>query len=472
MQVNFGKLFIVGFDGFELNHDTSRKLKEIDPAGVILYDCNIKQKSQVKKLIQDLKALLGPDLIISVDQEGGKVERLRKVSTSLPSMQALGRASLIASHSAALNPQPILDYSHALASSLQELGFNMVFAPCVDLATNPLNPIIGTRSLGSNEVLVSKQADLIIKALQGSNIIACAKHFPGHGDTSKDSHLELPFIEFNPEVYFRHLMPFKSAISSGVKTIMIAHLLIKNNSSDQSYKFDDLPTSLSRILIQEHLRAELGFNGVVVSDEITMKALSMYGDYSQISQKMIEAGNNLIIWNSNLDDALKSAQYLNHNANENLIQNYYESLSYIQNLKITSDFQDSVFENMDQKMINICQRALSNPSQIKLSQDSDIYIFNHPKLELEVFQEVFTKFPVIHQYSKPADLESLKANPNPVLLFSFQLANHPEILSTLETLKTFKKNLTIISVDQEDSVADIHLYGPNKAHLKALLSLF
>ena len=95
MQVNFGKLFIVGFDGFELDQATSIKLKKIDPAGVILYDCNIKQKDQVKKLIKDLKALLGEDLIVSVDQEGGKVERLRKVASSLPSMQALGQASLL-----------------------------------------------------------------------------------------------------------------------------------------------------------------------------------------------------------------------------------------------------------------------------------------------------------------------------------------------------------------------------------------
>ncbi|MFO0002746.1 MAG: glycoside hydrolase family 3 N-terminal domain-containing protein, partial [bacterium] len=131
-------------------------------------------------------ALLGEDLIVSVDQEGGKVERLRKVASSLPSMQALGQASLLPDK-IDFDPQLIIDYSTTLASSLHELGFNMVFAPCVDLATNPLNPIIGTRSLGSNEDLVSRQAKLIIKTLQEANIITCAKHFPGHGDTSKDS---------------------------------------------------------------------------------------------------------------------------------------------------------------------------------------------------------------------------------------------------------------------------------------------
>jgi beta-glucosidase-like glycosyl hydrolase len=471
MQVNFGKLFIVGFDDFELDQATSIKLKAIDPAGVILYDCNIKQKDQVKKLIKDLKALLGEDLIVSVDQEGGKVERLRKVASSLPSMQALGQASLLPDKND-FDPQLFIDYSTTLASSLHELGFNMVFAPCVDLATNPLNPIIGTRSLGSNEDLVSRQAKLIIKILQEANIIACAKHFPGHGDTSKDSHLELPYIEFNPEVYFKHLKPFEAAILAGVKTIMIAHLLIKNNSPDQSYKFDDVPTSLSKRLIQEHLRTELGFKGVVVSDEITMKALSLYGDYSEISYKMIQAGNNLIIWNSNLDDALKSAQYLNSNCDEDLIKNYNESLSYIKNLKITNDFQEPILINKDQKMVDICRRALRNPLNIKLPPHPDIYIFNHPKLELEIFQEIFTQSSNFIQYSNSLDLETLQSNPNPVLLFSFQLANYPELLSTLETLKNIKKNLIIISVDQEDSLADIHLYGPNRAHLEALRDLF
>lgn len=470
MQVNFGKLFIVGFDGFELDQATSIKLKEIDPAGVILYDCNIKQKDQVKKLIKDLKALLGDDLIVSVDQEGGKVERLRKVASSLPSMQALGKASLLSDND--FDTQMVIDYSNSLASSLHELGFNMVFAPCVDLATNPLNPIIGTRSLGSNEDLVSRQANLIIKTLQEANIIACAKHFPGHGDTSKDSHLELPFIQFNPEVYFKHLKPFESAILAGVKTIMIAHLLLKNNSPDQSYKFDDVPTSLSKRLIQEHLRTELGFRGVVVSDEITMKALSLYGDYSEISYKMIQAGNNLIIWNSNLDDALKSAQYLNTNHDDELIRNYHASLGYIQNLKITNHPKEPILINTDQKMVDICRRALRNPLNIKLPPHPDIYIFNHPKLELEIFQEIFTQSSNFVQYSNSVDLETLESNPNPVLLFSFQLANYPEILSKLKTLKNIKKNLIIISVDQEDSLADIHLYGPNRAHLKALRDLF
>ena len=471
MQVNFGKLFIVGFNGFELDHPTSLKLKKIDPAGVILYDCNIKHKDQVIKLIKDLKALLGEDLIVSVDQEGGKVERLRKVSPSLPSMQALGRASSLNDKND-FNPEPIIDYSYTLASSLHQLGFNMVFAPCVDLATNPLNPIIGTRSLGSNEDLVSSQSELIIKTLQDSNIIACAKHFPGHGDTSKDSHLELPYVQFNPEVYLKHLKPFRSAVMAGVKTIMVAHLLIKNNFADSSYQFDDVPTSLSRRVIQDHLREELGFRGVVVSDEITMKALSLYGDYSQISYKMIQAGNNLIIWNSNLDDALVSAEYLNNNSDDELINNYHTSLGYIQNLKISNLPQMPILVNMDTKMVNICKCALANPNSIRLPLNPDIYIFNHPKLELEVFKEVFTQSNNFMQYSNSEDLESLQANPNPVLLFSFQLANNPEILSILKTLKSTKKNLIIISVDQEDSLADIHLYGPNRAHLKALLDLF
>ncbi|MEY3370743.1 MAG: hypothetical protein RLZZ361_1413 [Cyanobacteriota bacterium] len=470
MQINFGKLFIVGFEGFELDLHTSIKLKEINPAGVIFYDCNIKQKDQVIKLIKDLKALLGADLIISVDQEGGKVERLRKVSTSLPSMQALGRASVLSDKND-FDPKLFIDYSIALASSLHELGFNMVFAPCVDLATNPTNPIIGTRSLGCNEDMVSNQAKIIIKTLQEANINACAKHFPGHGDTSKDSHLELPAIDFIPEQYFRHLKPFKSAILAGVKTIMVAHLLIKNNSSDQSYKFDDVPASLSGRLIQQHLRGELGFMGAVVSDEITMKALSSFGDYSEIAYKMIQAGNNLIVWNSNLDDALKSARYLNTNSNNDLIKNYNESLSHIKNLKISNNFQVPFSKNMDQAMVDICRRALHNPLNIKITAESDIYIFNHPKLEIGVFKEIFTKSSNIVQYSSALDLKSLQTNPNPVLLFSFQLANYPEIITILKTLKSTKKNLIIISVDQEDSLADIHLYGANRAHLMALQSI-
>jgi len=481
MQINFGKLFIVGFEGTELNESISQKLKALDPAGVILYDTNIRELEQVKSLIRDLKALLGDDLIVSVDQEGGKVERLRKVSPSLPSMQALGRASMLSDSSDAFDPEPIIQYTKVLASSLSELGFNMVFAPCVDLATNPLNPIIGTRSLGSCEDLVSKQSEIIIRTLQDLGIIACAKHFPGHGDTSKDSHLELPFIEFNLDLYLKHVKPFISAINSGVKSIMIAHLLIRNNSSDKKYEFDDLPTSLSRSLICDYLRQELGFDGVVVSDEITMKALSFYGNYSQIAHQMINAGNNLIIWNTNLDDAFNTALYLNQLSDSTLVENYYKSLNYLVSLKGFQKNTSSVISsnilnlntknlvvNAEQEMISICQKAIKNPLGMSFPSQFDIYVFNHPKLEIEVFREVFPQALSVNQYFSVEDLKPLESNDKAVLLFSFQLANHPNLQEQIKILKSKKNNLLIISVDQEDSIADIHLYGCNRAHLRAL----
>jgi beta-N-acetylhexosaminidase len=459
----------VGFDGFELDSLTAVKLKQINPAGVILYDCNIREKNQLKKLISDLKALLGEDLIVSVDQEGGKVERLRKVTSSLPSMQALGRASIISASGTDFDSSLIEDYSTLLVSSLREFGFNLVFAPCVDLATNPLNPIIGTRSLGSNPELVSKQAEIIINKLQASSIIACAKHFPGHGDTSKDSHLELPVIEFDPKTFKTHLEPFVRAIDSQVMTVMIAHLLIKNSFPDSEYSFDNLPTSISRTLIRGLLRSRLNFRGTIISDEITMKALSYFGDYSQLSQKMIEAGINLVVWNSNIDDALNSSIFLNDNHDANLLEAYQESLIYIQKLKSNLSHTKQIFhqKNLEQKMIEICRLAISNPLAKQLPEDFDVLVFNHPKLEIDVFKKVFSSSKKIIQYSTSTDIEAFEHNTKSLLVFTFQLDKRPDLITSIKNLNC---QTLVISTDQEDSLADLHLYGTNEAHLRALLN--
>ena len=149
--------FIVGFPGTILTSELKTKLLEIEPPGIILYDTNIESREQVKKLTQDLKDLLGENLLISVDQEGGKVERLRKISPSLLSMLALGEIEQ------SINGDIFSVYSELLAQDLMDLGFNLVYAPCLDLNSNSKNPIIGTRSLGSSPSQVSRQSIKLIK---------------------------------------------------------------------------------------------------------------------------------------------------------------------------------------------------------------------------------------------------------------------------------------------------------------------
>lgn len=301
MQI--AKLFIVGFPGAELDLKTAQQLKEMSPAGVIFFDQNIVDKEQVKKLVCDLKDLLGEDLLISVDQEGGRVQRLRKVTTELSSLRDLAAKSR-----AEKSLEPLREHAQILSTELKELGFNYNFAPCVDLDSNPANPIIGERSLSNDIEEMKTFVPLLIKEYQRHGILTCAKHFPGHGDADLDSHLDLPCLNYEAKYsslaeFERHLEPFRFAIEAGVDSIMIGHLLI-------SHLDDKLPASLSPKIIKGLLRSELGFDGVVCSDELTMKALKGFGTYSEICKKALLASNDLLIWNTNLDDAAIVAKEL------------------------------------------------------------------------------------------------------------------------------------------------------------------
>jgi len=319
--VNIGNLFIVGFKGTELTLELAAQLRELNPAGIIYFADNILSAEQVRKLNHDLRDLLGEDLLISVDQEGGRVQRLRAVTTPLASLRELG----------ALGDTAIKEHARLMCTELRDLGFNYNYAPCADLDTNPANPVIGERSLGADPKQVSRQVALLVQEYKRYGIKSCAKHFPGHGDTDLDSHLALPILDYPKKFgfhwmleYEKHLEPFRAAIDAGVDSIMVAHLLLPHLD-------ETLPASLSPTIIQEELRDELGYDGLVISDELTMKALTRFGDYTAICKQALLAGNNLVIWNVNLEDALQVARELNHD--KDLARVYEDSLKWIASLR-------------------------------------------------------------------------------------------------------------------------------------------
>lgn len=462
--INFGQLFIVGFEGTELSPELATKLKALDPAGIIFYDTNIASKEQVIKLIKDLKSILGEDLIITVDQEGGKVQRLRKVATNLPSLQALGRAAIT-------NPEFLVDHSRVLASELYELGFNLVLAPCADLATNPLNPIISTRSLGADPDLVSEQLQVIIQTYQESGIKTCVKHFPGHGDTSIDSHLALPVQNYSPEDYTKHLEPFIAAISAGVDTVMIAHLISQAGQD---------PASISAELIHGELRVGLGFTGLVLSDEITMKALNAYGNYSELSRRLIDAGNNLVIWNSNLDDAIEAASYLNKldsETNERLYQNYFTSIALLANYrenKLSAKLKAPV--NKEELMLNIAKAAMEFSVNFQKTKEhwsldqAAVLVFKHPKLEADSIKSTFQLDTFVFDGTETS-FEFISSYKN-LLVLSFQTVNNSMQKSFIEKLRAENKwNIIQASCDSPDHCAEINLYGAAKVHYLALKNM-
>lgn len=471
--MNFGKLFIVGFEGTSLSKETKKKLEKIQPAGIILYDSNIEEKEQVQKLIKDLKNLLGDDLIITVDQEGGKVERLRKICTSLPSFWALGKA-------AKEEEKFLKKHSEVIAKEMLELGFNFTLAPCVDLCTNHKNPIIGSRSLGSDAQTVSNQLKTILDTYQSLGLASCAKHFPGHGDASLDSHFELPKIKYDTA----HLEPFKAAIEQDVSSVMMGHLLIP--------ELDSEPASLSKKIIQEELRNKLSFQGLIISDEMTMQAVCKLDSPGITSQKAIEAGCNLLIWNTNIEDPLRALEELDQisSSSQDLIDAYNDSTKRIQEFKsqyikestnLELDFRDYIDHHHE--MLKIVTNAMEwhkDPETIKAGfqdlshSNTAILAFNHPKLEEEAIIETMI-LPVfkINENKAEQELQILKAklsNFKNLIIFSFQTTNYPNQKEIIKQLKEdSSKNILQCSTDLPDEGAELDLYGANKIHLEALL---
>ena len=238
--------------------------REFQLSGVTLFKRNIEAPEQVAELSHDLQTLAAElPLWVAVDQEGGRVARLRAPFTEWPPMATLGRSG---------DPQLAYRFAAALASELRAVGITLDYAPVLDIHTNPKNPVIGDRALGADAATVAQLGAAIVRGLQDNGIAACGKHFPGHGDTSVDSHLALPLVEQPPDRIRRvECVPFREAIRHDVAFIMTAHVLVPS--------FDEQrPATLSPAIVRGLLREELDFNGVILSDDLDMKAIT--GSYT------------------------------------------------------------------------------------------------------------------------------------------------------------------------------------------------
>jgi beta-N-acetylhexosaminidase len=273
-----GKFFIVGLPGLELDSHDIYFLEKFKPGGVILFERNISSPVQISILCGELASLL-PEVLICVDQEGGRVARLPEPFTKFPPMRALGNSG-----SATLAER----LGRAIASELIAAGINFDLAPVLDLATNPENTVIGDRSMGDDPRLVAELGASFIKGMQEAGVMACAKHFPGHGDCETDSHEELPVLRHNLEfLQNRELIPFKEAVAAGVGAMMTAHLHLV--ALDLEY-----PASLSE-LIMALLRESLNFKGLIVTDDMEMKAVSDNYTVEEASLKAVEAGADMVL---------------------------------------------------------------------------------------------------------------------------------------------------------------------------------
>ena len=282
------RCILPGFEG-PVAPDWIRRRLQDGLGGVVLYAWNVESRGQLAALTASLRAER-EDVLIAIDEEGGDVTRLEAgTGSSYPGHAVLGVVDdLVLTERVA----------ESLGAELAGAGVNLDFAPVADVNTNPDNPVIGVRSFGDDEALVGRHVAAFVRGLQRAGVAACAKHFPGHGDTSEDSHLALPVVESIDE---RALEPFRAAIEAGVRSIMTAHILVRSLGND--------PATMNIHVLEELLRRELGYTGLVITDALEMRAISATVGVEEGAVRAIVAGaDSLCLGHDLFDESVVSVR--------------------------------------------------------------------------------------------------------------------------------------------------------------------
>jgi beta-N-acetylhexosaminidase len=288
-RVRAGKLFMVGVPDPALDRATRSFLKTHAAGGVILFRRNITELGELVALTAELHALLPEQpILVAIDHEGGRVSRLGDPFTQFPPAAVVGRAR-----------SPHLAYRQGIAmgEELRSVGIDIDFAPVLDVASNANNPVIGDRSFGAHPRTVSRLGISVAHGLQRTGVIPVGKHFPGHGDTDVDSHLDLPIVRRSAAELDRvELFPFRRAIQSGLEALMTAHVVFTALDPER-------PATLSRVILTDLLRERLRFRGVLFSDDLEMKAISSRYAPEDAAVSAMEAGVDWLLACENLDFA-------------------------------------------------------------------------------------------------------------------------------------------------------------------------
>ena len=280
LRRHVGQLAVAGFAGHSIPQDLRLLAREFDLGGVVFFGRNVEAPEQVAEMSRDAQTLASElPLWVSTDQEGGRVARLKSPFTVWPPMMTLGRSG---------DEHLAERFARALAAELRAVGISLDFTPVLDILTNRSNPVIGDRALAERAEDVARLGVAIIRTLQAEGIAACGKHFPGHGDTSVDSHHELPVVDHPPDRIERvELVPFRAAVAADVACIMTAHILIPSLD-------DQRPATLSPRIISM-VKQSMNFQGLVVTDDLEMKAISSKYGTAEASVAAIAAGCDAVL---------------------------------------------------------------------------------------------------------------------------------------------------------------------------------
>lgn len=276
LKEKLNQMFILGTKG-----EFYKQLLPQGLGGIIFFTEDIKTSEQFKNLTSEIKSISKIPPFLSIDQEGGRVERTENIHN--------GKKYFSAKFAFEKGIDFLRNQTEEISEELKSYGINLNFAPCIDTNTNPDNPIIGERAFSSNPDDVITGEEIVSQTYIKNGIIPCVKHFPGHGDANSDSHLTLPMIDLSlDEMENTHIKPFKSAIQNGIEMIMAAHLHCT------CFEKDPIPASISKNAIS-YLRNKLNFNGIIISDDMVMKGVADFGEI-EACEMGIKAGLNMFIY--------------------------------------------------------------------------------------------------------------------------------------------------------------------------------
>lgn len=341
LEEKIGQMIFAGVSGTTMDTDAKKLINQLQVGGIIFYKNNFENPTQTVQLVNQIKAENSSNLplFLGVDQEGGRVTRLPGALANFPPNKQIGEVN---------NPEFSYKIGTLLGLELKKFGLNLDFAPVLDINSNPNNPVIGDRSFGNNLEIVSKLGIQTMKGMQSQKVIPTIKHFPGHGDTSVDSHLALPIVNKNlKELMKLELIPFERAIDQGADVVMVAHILIpeldKNN-----------PASMSKSVITDVLRRQLGFTGVIITDDMTMGAIVEHFDIGKAAVESVKSGSDIILVGHGYDNVEKIHAALKDAIEKGEIsqQRINESVERIIKLKRKYGINDEKVESPDIEGIN------------------------------------------------------------------------------------------------------------------------
>ncbi|MBL4934533.1 beta-N-acetylhexosaminidase [Clostridium sp. YIM B02515] len=339
-----GQMVISGVDGYTNDTHSSELITKYHVGGFILLGQNVKDTNQVLNLLNSLKDTNKKSgssipLFLGVDQEGGRIDRMSPSFEKFPTNKAIGQIN---------NSTFSNSIGKAIGQEVKSFGFNLDFAPVLDINSNPKNPIIGDRSFGATSQVVTKLGIETMKGIRSENVIPVVKHFPGHGDTSVDSHTGLPIVNNDlARLKSFELVPFAEAIKNNVDMMMVAHILFPK--IDSKY-----PATMSKTIITDVLKNSMKYKGLIITDDMTMGAITSNYNIGEAAVRSVNAGSNIILVCHDFDKEVQVIEKIKAAVKDGTISQETINSSVYKILQLKQKYQiaDKSINTVDVKSIN------------------------------------------------------------------------------------------------------------------------